>query len=415
MTLLPAPPAGGEPEWVATHLAGLHSGPAGASGRFRGGQSAADAALESFDVRGYAARRNQVWPPSARGASGLSPWIRHGLITLPRAWKHVEGGPARDVEKFRDELMWQEYARHLYARLGSGIGRPLRAPPPAYRGSSLAQVIDRQMACIDLIVGELEDDGWMVNQTRMWLASHWAVRHAAAWERGELWMRRRLLDGSRAANAVGWQWTAGTATGKRYGFARGQVERRAPGICDGCTLRHACPIERWPADGDAVRLDPDPRLKADPDPGATAGPSAPEGHGEPEAVWITAESLGDDDPALAAHPGLPAVFVFDEGYLARLRPAPKRLVFIAECLSDLATRRSVEVHLGLPDQVLAGRPVACTFTPVPGWCTRARTVQPVVVHPWPWLRRPGAGSVASFSAWRGGASRPRRGRPRSRG
>ena len=412
MSGLPPPETGAEAQWVGQHLGGLFAGPVAPSTRFRGGQAAADAALDGFDVRGYASRRNEVWPPGARGASGLSPWIRHGLITLPRAWKHVEGGPARDVEKFRDELMWQEYARHLYARLGSGIGRPLRASPAPDRGSSFDQVIDRRMACIDLVAGELEDDGWMVNQTRMWLASHWAVRHGAAWERGELWMRRRLLDGSRAANAVGWQWTAGTATGKRYGFARGQVERRAPGICEGCDLRQACPIERWPADDVPVRLDPDPRLKADPDPGATAGPSSPEGHGEPEAVWITAESLGDDDPALAAHPGLPAVFVFDEGYLARLRPAPKRLVFITECLSDLATRRPVEVHRGDPAQVLAGRPVAATYTPVPGWRTRAAAIGPIQIHPWPWLRRPATGSLASFSAWRGAA--PGRGRARRR-
>ena len=412
MSGLPPPEPGAEAQWVGQHLGGLFAGPVAPSTRFRGGQAAADAALDGFDVRGYASRRNEVWPPGARGASGLSPWIRHGLITLPRAWKHVEGGPARDVEKFRDELMWQEYARHLYARLGSGIGRPLRASSAPDRGSSFDQVIDRQMACIDLVVGELEDDGWMVNQTRMWLASHWAVRHGAAWERGELWMRRRLLDGSRAANAVGWQWTAGTATGKRYGFARGQVERRAPGICEGCDLRQACPIERWPADDVPVRLDPDPRLKADPDPGATAGPSSPEGHGEPKAVWITAESLGDDDPALAAHPGLPAVFVFDEGYLARLRPAPKRLVFITECLSDLATRRPVEVHRGDPAQVLAGRPVAATYTPVPGWRTRAAAIGPIQIHPWPWLRRPATGSLASFSAWRGAA--PGRGRARRR-
>ncbi len=397
------------------HLHGLFSGPASASGRFRGGQSAADLALDGFDVRGYAARRSEVWPPSARGASGLSPWIRHGLITLPCAWRHVDGGPARDVGKFRDELMWQEYARHLYARLGSAIGRPLRASAAPDRGSSTPQVLDRRMACIDLVVSELEGDGWMVNQSRMWIASHWAVRHGRLWQEGERWMRRRLLDGSRAANALGWQWTAGTATGRRYGFARGQVQRRAPGVCDGCALRTGCPIERWPADDPVVRVEPSPLLRADPDPAATAGPAQPEAAGVPEAVWITAESLGDGDPALAANPGLPAVFVFDEAYLRRLRPVAARLVFIAECLSDLAERRPVEVHRGRPVEVLAGRPVAATFTPVPGWRMRAREIAPVQVHPWPWLRRPGGGSVASFSAWRGGASRPRRGRPRSRG
>ncbi len=400
---------------MARHLQGLFAGQATGSGRFRGGQAAADHALAAFDVRGYAARRNQVWPPSARGASGLSPWIRHGLITLPRAWAHVDGGPARDVERFRDELLWQEYARHLYARIGAGIGRPLRAHAAPDRGAERSQVLDRRMACIDMVLGELHDDGWMVNQARMWVASHWAVRHGRAWDEGERWMRRHLLDGSRAANALGWQWTAGTATGRRYGFARGQVERRAPGVCDGCALRTACPIAQWPADPPVARVQPDPLLRTDPDPAGTAGPLQPEGAAAPEAVWITAESLGDDDPALAAHPDLPAVFVFDEGYLARLRPVGARLVFIAECLAHMARRRPVEVHRGDPVQVLAGRPVAATFTPVPGWRRRAGAIAPARVHPWPWLRRPGAGSVASFSAWRGGVSRPRRGRPRSRG
>ncbi len=418
MTALPTPDAGGEAAFVAEHLDGLFSGDVTRSQRFRGGQSAADAALEAFDVRGYASRRSEVWPPSARGASGLSPWIRHGLITLPRAWAHVEGGPARDVKRFRDELLWQEYARHVYARLGPGIGRNLRAGQVAEHGSSPAHALDTRMACIDLVVGELDRDGWMVNQSRMWIASQWSVRHGIAWQRGELWLRRRLLDGSRAANALGWQWTAGTATGRRYGFSRQQVERRAPGVCAGCALSQACPIGAWPDDGATEWTPPSPLLKRDPDHEATAGPLAPEGLDEPDAVWITAESLGDDDPALAAHADLPAVFVFDEGYLKRFMPEAKRLIFIAECLADLATRRPVEVHRGDPIEVFAGRRVAATYAPVPGWRRRAAAIGPVVVHPWPWLRRPGAGSVSSFSAWRGGGGQrggARRGRRRPSG
>ena len=415
MSGLPLPEPGDEARWVGEHLGGLFAGPVSVSQRFRGGQTAADAALDAFAVRGYASRRSEVWPVSSRGASGLSPWIRHGLITLPRAWAHVEGGPARDVERFRDELMWQEYARHVYARLGSAIGRPLRAGPPPSRGSDAARALDPRMACLDLVLGELERDGWMVNQSRMWLASHWAVRHGLRWQDGELWMRRRLLDGSRAANALGWQWTAGTATGRQYGFARGQVESRAPGVCDSCELARECPIATWPPDDRPPPLEPSPLLRRDADADVTAGPLVPEGRGQAEAVWITAESLGDDDPALAAHADLPAVFVFDEGYLTSLLPRSSRLVFIAECLADLATRRPVEVHRGDPVTVLAGRRVAATYTPVPGWRTRAAAIAPVVVHPWPWLRRPGPGSVASFSAWRGVRREGRRGRLRFRG
>ncbi len=399
MTLLPTPELdrSSATRWVETHLDGLYSGTASGSLAFTGGQAAADQALASFDVAGYASKRNDVWPEDRQGASRLSPYIRHNLISLPAAWAAVVGGPSRDVSKFRDELMWQEYARHLYARVGKATRDGLRA---SLGGDADRDGWPRAMSCVDLPVGQLEDDGWVVNQARMWLASHWAVREGADWRQGEDRFFRHLLDGSRAANRLGWQWTVGTGTGRTYGFSRRQVERRAPGLCHTCPHESNCPIADWPDDPSLDRIVPDPRLKFDPDSAATAGPTQVETNGTPEAVWITAESLGDADPALAAHQDLPAVFVFDATLLSRLQLDGKRLVFLAETLADLGRRRSLEVHLGLPQEVLAERPVAATFTPVPGWRGKAKIIEPVTLHPWPWLRRPKAGSVASFSAWR---------------
>jgi deoxyribodipyrimidine photo-lyase len=63
-------------------------------------------------------------------------------------------------------------------------------------------------------------------------------------------------------------------------------------------------------------------------------------------------------------------------------------VFLTETLSDLATRRPVEIWLGSPQQVLADRALAVTFTPVPGWHRRSAVLQVVSLHPWPWLIRP---------------------------
>ena len=415
---LPTPSVGDEVAWVQRHLGHLTLEPeVTPSPDLRGGQSAADIALATFDVTGYARDRNEVWPERRRGASRLSPYIRHGLIDLPTLWAHVGTGPARDRDKYRDELLWQEYARHVHARLGGGMRRPLRYEPPR-RDRVGEWGWNREMACVDLAVGELETSGWLVNQTRMWLASQWSVRAGFAWQDGAEHFERHLLDGSAAAHLLGWQWTVGTGTGKPYGFSRWQVRKRAPGLCETCPLNDHCPIDGWPeSEGGAPVAEPDPRLRADPSAAVTAGPTSVErlesGHA-PEAVWLTWESLGDGDPALEAHPDLPAVLVFDENLLAIKRLSGKRFVFVVETVADLATRREVQVHLGDPATALAGRELAATAAPVPGWRRLAARLQ-VERHPWPWLATPGSGPVTSFTAWRRSSAAPTTGAARAGG
>ncbi|GAB4079332.1 deoxyribodipyrimidine photolyase [Modestobacter muralis] len=408
MPLLPAPPSpstGATPtdvaRWVAAHLGDLtREGPDGvAPGVVRGGQSAADAALAALDVSGYAGNRSTVLPVARRGASRMSPYIRHGLLPLPVVWTAVSGAPPRDRTKYRDELLWQEFARHLYARVGRQLGTELRHAQPDVAVPAGAPWADdpwpAEMNCTATVARELRTDGWLVNQTRMWLASQWSVRAGADWRAGEDETYVHLLDGSRAANRLGWQWTVGTGSGKPYGFSRWQVQKRAPELCRGCALADACPIEQWP-DADTGPRVAGPDLGRAPVP---AGPVEVEGGGAAQ-VWLTAESLGTADPALAADPDRPAVFVFDEPLLARLRLSGKRLVFLAETVGELAATRPVEVRRGAVDSELAGRSLASTWAPVPGWQRLAGRLRPTEVHPWPWLVRPGTVSVSSFSAWR---------------
>ena len=415
---------------------------------YRGGQQAADDALARFDVAGYAARAADAYPLPRRSVSGLSPWIRHGLLSLPRLWEHVADGPPDDVRSFRGALLRQEYARHRYARhrtgLIEGAGRVAHPAPgsgadPSALRSSTGRGWDRRMGCVELPLDELEEDGWVVGPARRWLADLWVAGEHDDPGAGEAHFFRHLLDGSKAANGLGWQEADNRAV------TRWEVEEHAPGLCASCELVAECPIERprpapsppaattgdTPAaaatdttaasaarttsasspteNGAAVSADD--RWRHDHDLPATTGPLLVRTHGAdgspsspPEAVWLTAESLGDSDPALAANPDLPAVFVFDEPLLAELRLSSKRLVFLAETLGELAARRPVELHLGEPVEVLTGRRLAATFTPVPGWRRRSARLDLAEVHPWPWLRTPHDGDVTTFEAWRAGSS-----------
>lgn len=380
-------------EIISGDFAGLYSGTLGLSS-ISGGQTAANQALAELDITGYAQQRSEVLPRSRRGATVLSPYIRHNLLTLNQVYRAVKSAPYRDREKYQDELLWQEYARHLYARLGTRLFDNLRFD--AERNAA-GNGWNQNMLCIDEVVSELEQDGWLVNQTRMWLASAWTVREGNGWLNGQERMYRELIDGSRAANLLGWQWTVGSGTGKPYGFSQWQVEKRAPGLCSRCSLVSNCPITHFPDEHSPRLLAHEPLLDTDPHLEETIGPLAPVITDKPEFVLLTVDSLGDDDPALRAHPDLPVVFVFNRGSLKKLQLSSRRIGFYLETLQDLSARREVIAFLGDPYHFARENKVAVTFAPVPSFTKFSGLAE---VHPFPWLRTPRSGSLRSFSSWR---------------
>lgn len=381
---------------LADHFSGLHSG--GGRSSIAGGQSVADLALIDLNIAGYARDRSEVLPVTARGATVLSPYIRHNLLTLEKVWNRVAKAPFADREKFRDELLWQEYSRHLYARLGTRLFHNLRfeqvreAPGDGWPQDEI------NMACIDFAVEELGRDGWIVNQTRMWLASQWTVRNQVGWLHGQERMYRELIDGSRAANLTGWQWVVGSGNGKPYGLSQWQVQKRAPQLCGGCALKSNCPIAHFPDERALDAAPTDPLLATDPDPVGTAGPSVAVKNNTPDFVLLTIDSMGDQDPALMANPTLPVAFVFNEAALAKLQLSSKRIYFYLETLQDLAQRRDVQLFLGDPYEFARQNRVSVTYAPVPSFKKFTNLAE---IHPYPWLKRPHGQSVKSFSAWRG--------------
>jgi deoxyribodipyrimidine photo-lyase len=296
------------------------------------------------------------------------------------------------------------------------------------------------MGCVEIALDELEEDGWLVGEARWWLAARW-VASGRPWSEGDDHLHRHLLDGSRAGGRLSWRQATGLDGVAAPEVSRWDVERHAPGLCATCELVHRCPIEDSAdrihrelglavADGpptetlltDTLQTDAGPAgprpddpapidpaidevsrlLAGDPDPETTAGPRVVVSEGRAEAVWLTAESMGDTDPALASHPDLPVLFVFDEPLLLRLRLSAKRLVFLVETLADLGRRRSVGIALGDPVQLLSGRQLATTFAPVPGWRRRSSRLDLAVLHPWPWLHRPHGAGMATYLEWLAG-------------
>lgn len=85
-------------------------------------------------------------------------------------------------------------------------------------------------------------------------------------------------------------------------------------------------------------------------------------------VWVHGDCLSPDHPGLAAHPGAPALFVFDDELLQRWQISLKRIVFMYECLLDLP----VTIRRGDPVAVIGqfaaerrARRVVTTASPSP--------------------------------------------------
>lgn len=52
-------------------------------------------------------------------------------------------------------------------------------------------------------------------------------------------------------------------------------------------------------------------------------------------VWVHGDCLSPSGPALCAHPGAPALFVWDDALVSAYGLSLKRIVFIYECLLEL--------------------------------------------------------------------------------
>lgn len=260
-----------------------HEGPTRAAGLER---------LDRFVPRAgghYRRERNYDRGPERReNVSGLSPWIRHRLVTE----EEVVGATLRRhgavaAEKFVQEVCWRTYWK------GWLEGRPsiwasYRAALDEHRSSisenrRLADRLRRAtagetgIACFDAWARELSETGYLHNHARMWFASIWIFTLRLPWELGADHFLQHLLDGDPAVNTLSWRWVAGRQTsGKHYVATAANIARFTDGRFD-------------PA-GDLAEDPPEPPPIEHPAASPIRAP-ATDATGGADALWL----LTDDD------------------------------------------------------------------------------------------------------------------------
>jgi deoxyribodipyrimidine photo-lyase len=192
--------------------------------------SAAHARIAAVRPAAYARTRNAI----DGAVSGLSPYVTHGLVSLPEVLAGVAARHTLPVQhKFVYELGWRAYFRHVWQQRGAGILQSLRPGPLPEAAYATELPDDIRQACtgvpaIDEAVRTLHATGMLHNHARMWLASYVVHLRKVHWRCAADWLYGHLLDGDLASNHLSWQWVAGTGSHKPYLFNAENVARYAP-------------------------------------------------------------------------------------------------------------------------------------------------------------------------------------------
>ena len=214
-----------------------------------GGHAAAQAVLAPVDPVRYAQTRNAL----DGAVTGLSPYIRHGVLSLAQVrdvvLARVKSAP--HAEKLLTELAWRDYWQRVYAAIGDGIWYDRELYKTGHRADSYAKKLpddiragETGLACIDQFVSELYTTGYLHNHARMWMAAYVVHWRRVRWQAGARWFLQHLLDGDPASNNLSWQWIASTFSHKPYFFNRENLQRYTNDrYCENCPLRTRCPFD----------------------------------------------------------------------------------------------------------------------------------------------------------------------------
>lgn len=311
-----------------------HSGP-DLTETWIGGRSEGLRRLQAIKPALYGKTRNYL-----NGAvTKLSPYLRHGCISLNEAIHSTKAGSASNHEKLLFEFAWRDYWRHVWYMTGERIHSEMEPPKVKLGKKPLPTSITSAQSglpCIDSFVETLKTTGYLHNHARMWLSSyliHWQKVH---WREAAQWMHNLLLDGDEASNTLSWQWVASTFGSKPYFFNQENLSKYTDNqLCKDCQAR--CPFKHSYESLNLALFEP-----------STAPASISPSQDVPQTTTINGTEhivLFHDEMLSITHPlyqhQARKVFIFDPYFYQDW--ALNRLQFVADCLSEMP---EVEVWAG---------------------------------------------------------------------
>ena len=208
---------------------------------WKGGRAEALSKLAKVDPLKYGQTRNFL----DGKVTHLSPYLRHGCITLKEAVLATRNNTLNGHEKLLFEFAWRDYWRQIWYTNGNAIYVDIEAPKVNLSSKNLPHHLMKGktgLECIDSFVQDLHNHGYIHNHARMWLASyalHWL---GVDWQQASRWMHDLLIDGDEASNSLSWQWVASTFSSKPYFFNKENISKYSHDIyCQNCTAK--CPFD----------------------------------------------------------------------------------------------------------------------------------------------------------------------------
>ncbi len=325
-----------------------------------GGRTEALRQLHAFDPASYGRTRNYL----DAAVSRLSPYLRHGMVSINEVRDHLRSRFAHDpirLEAFFRQLAWRDFFEKVLTWYGRrlendieqpkhGVSRSEQIPPDVLNG-------DTGLPCVDGMLHELFANGYLHNHARLWFAAYVCHFRGVRWQEGARLFRQYLYDGDHASNGASWQWVEGTFASKPYFMNKENIATFSGGKwCNDCSAK--CPFDAdYPTlqhrlfggstaplasenETDEPQADPRPLTCANAD---DIGPFTPAS----DLVWVHDAAMSWDDEALKANPTAAIVFVFDEPALQAEPWAYHRLGFVLDGLDDLYAHLPNSIKLTL--------------------------------------------------------------------